>query len=437
MARTSSPLAASLRKLLSHPVGSSGLGVWNAVILGVVLYTTFEIPRAVSIQESAVDYRNRELFLTLLYTADILINLVRLRTKATFLHVEYNALRGFYRRWVLTDILAALPLAFIFGMPWLQLFRLAKVVKAIFKLQIIKRIKARHANAILLLQTLLGVAIMTHWLSCGWIRIRGLDHDLDAWTNYIDALYWTASTLTTVGYGDITPITSAERVYAVATMIIGYSFFGYLIGSFAGILANKDPIRARFEQNLEKLTNAARYANLPLDLQRRIYEYFRYQMTRRVGYDEESFINELPPNMRAEVSLHFRKEVIEDLSIFKDAPPAFIMEIAQHLHERIIAPGESLFMVGDTGNEMFFIAHGEIEILDRHGTILRVLDDGDFFGEIALFREIPRTATARAKTYCDVYCLSKSAFDSVFGKHPDIAAQIQKKAIKRVQPGSL
>ncbi len=405
-------------------------GMWNALIFLVVIYTTFAIPLSISTHESPLDFRGRELVLTLLYVADILINLFRLQRKATFLHIEYNSLQSFYRRWLITDIIAALPLSML-GPPWLQLFRLTKIARAGFMLMILRRVKAHLSNTILFLQTLFGVAIAAHWLSCGWMHIHSLDHDLDVWTNYIDALYWTASTLTTVGYGDITPVTSIERLYAVATMIFGYSFFGYLIGSFAGILAKKDPVRERFNENLEKLTNAARYANLPLDLQRRIYEYFRYQMARRVGYDEESFIKELPAGMRAEVSLYFRKEVIEDIPIFKDAPSSFIMDIAQHLREQIIAPDEYLVRAGDHGHEMYFIAHGQVDFFDNQNDYLQTLSDGDFFGEIALFRDVPRTATARAKTYCDLYTLSKEAFDEVFRKYPEVASQIKEKAEER------
>ncbi len=217
-------------------------------------------------------------------------------------------------------------------------------------------------------------------------------------------------------------------------MIFGYTFFGYLIGSFAGLLAKKDPIREKFNENLEKLTNAARYANLPLDLQRRIYEYFRYQMARRAGYDEESFIKDLPSSMQAEVSLYFRKEVIENISLFQGAPLSFIMEIAQHLSERIIAPEEYIFKEGDTGSEMYLIAHGSIGFWNRdESTRLSTLRDGDFFGEIALFRDIPRTATARAETFCDLYALSQEAFEMVFLRYPDIADQIRIKAEERAE----
>ena len=414
-----------------HLVGKL-YGTWNILVVIAVTYCTVSIPFSVAIFESANVFIFRESLLTLIFTLDILISLMRLRRKETYIHIEHSALQAFYQRWMFVDILAAIPFSFLFGVPWLQLIRLVKIIKVVFLIQVLRQLMAHISNLILMLQLLFWATIATHWLSCGWISLRGLDHDLNLTTNYIDAVYWTVTTLTTVGYGDTTPASTNEKLYAILTMIFGYSFFGYLIGSFAGILSKKDPIREKYNENLEKLTNAARYANLPLDLQRRIYEYFRYQMTRRVGYDEESFINELPSSMRGEVSLYFRKEVIENVSLFNDAPQQFILDIAQQLHETIAAPEEYIFKAGDYGKQMFLIAHGSVEVYNQEeNQLLRTLSEGDYFGEIALFQDIPRTATVKAATYCDLYSLNKQMFEATLQDYPQIASRIREKAVRR------
>lgn len=418
-------------------IGTFIFGLWNVFIVGIVTYTTFVIPFSIAIGEPFYAFAKRELFLTVIYTADIVISLIRIRRKASFMHIEYNAMKSFYRRWIITDIIAALPLAQLLGMPLLQVFRLAKSAKVIFLTQVFRRVMANYSNPILLMQILYWVMIATHCLACGWLLMRGMDHDTDIRTNYIEAVYWTTATLTTVGYGDITPNAPNERIYAIFTMLIGYSLFGYLIGSVAGILAKRDPVREMYNENLEKLTSAARYANLPLELQRRIYEYFRYQMSRRVGYDEEGFLKNLPPSLRGEVSLYFRKEVLENVALFEDAPQAFMFEIAQQLREQIIAPDEYVFKAGDPGRQMFLIAHGIVDVYNTDETKhLRTLSEGDHFGEVALFHDIPRTATVKANTYCDLYLLNKQTFERTLSAYPTIAERIKEKAELRFKDAS-
>jgi voltage-gated potassium channel len=64
--------------------------------------------------------------------------------------------------------------------------------------------------------------------------------------------------------------------------------------------------------------------------------------------------------------------------------------------------------------------------------IVSILKAGDFFGEIALFRNVPRTASVKATTYCDLYSLSKARFDYVLNKYPGIKQTIEKVTISRV-----
>lgn len=50
---------------------------------------------------------------------------------------------------------------------------------------------------------------------------------------------------------------------------------------------------------------------------------------------------------------------------------------------------------------------------------------GDFFGEIALFKNKNRTATVQAISYCDLYVLNKKAFNKVLSKYPEIGEKIK------------
>ena len=411
--------------------------IWQLLIVALVSYTSFTIPLSIVANQADRYFWLREIILTVCFTLDIFITQRRIQQKKTYLVSEYGLFSAYQKRWMAVDVIAAVPFALITSFPGLALIRLVKLVRVVNMLWVVRRIKVHLANPILLLQIIYWTAVAAHFLSCGWLLIRGFDHDTDIYSNYISALYWTTTTLTTVGYGDIVPSTSEERLYAIFTMILGYSLIGYLIGSIAGILTKKDPARERYLENLEKLSNAVKYAQLPLDLQQRIHAYYRYMMDRRVGYDEASFIEELPPGLRAEVSLHFRKEVIERAALFDEAPTEFVLEIAQYLRERIVPPGDYVFRAGDAGSDMFLIARGEINVYSPDETrLLASLKEGDFFGEIALFKNIPRTATVKATSYCDIYSLSKDTLESAFKKYPSIAERVRAKAEQRQKSDS-
>ncbi|CAM9838846.1 unnamed protein product, partial [Sphacelaria rigidula] len=57
---------------------------------------------------------------------------------------------------------------------------------------------------------------------------------------YLGSVYWALTTLTTVGYGDLSARTADEQVYSMAVQIVGVSWYGYIVGTWASILNSFD-----------------------------------------------------------------------------------------------------------------------------------------------------------------------------------------------------
>lgn len=99
--------------------------------------------------------------------------------------------------------------------------------------------------------------------------------------------------------------------------------------------------------------------------------------------------------------------------------------------------GQVVFEQGDSGDEMFIIEDGQVEILfeddDGDSVSLALLDRGDFFGEMAVLDGAPRTATARAKGECRVLPLRGEQFTEMLKRNPSITLRIMKKLSGRVR----
>jgi CRP-like cAMP-binding protein len=148
---------------------------------------------------------------------------------------------------------------------------------------------------------------------------------------------------------------------------------------------------------------------------------------KRLGYDETVFMESLPENLRTEVALHLKEEVIEKISLFKNVSNEFKREISLLLKPIFLTPRYYVFKAGDYGEEMYFVVHGELSTLtQKEDKILTTLKAGDYFGEIALFKNKHRSTTVKAISYCDIYVLDKKAFDKVISKYPEFGIKIQK-----------
>lgn len=104
--------------------------------------------------------------------------------------------------------------------------------------------------------------------------------------------------------------------------------------------------------------------------------------------------------------------------------------IAQKLEQTFLSPNEYIIKKGETGNEMFIIGHGDVEVSTGE-KVLAQLKAGQFFGETALLEDTIRSADVKAKAYCDLYTFRKEDFLEVIAKYPDLGEKFQEIYLKR------
>ena len=195
----------------------------------------------------------------------------------------------------------------------------------------------------------------------------------EAFANIPDAMWWAVVTLTTVGYGDISPITPFGKLLGAVVTILG-------VGTFAlpaGILASG------FAQEMSK----------------------------------HNFI--------------INWNIVAKVPLFATLQARQIAEIAALLQPRIAVPQEIIASKGEIGDAMYFIVSGRVDVELETESI--ELKGGDFFGEISLIEHGPRTATVIAKTSCQLLALWVGDFHELMERHPDILVDVERTAKERLE----
>lgn len=409
---------------------------WNVIVAISAVFIGIYIPLNLVIELS--EYTTFTILYSLasiVFIADVFVNIFRfnqqVRNKNPF---EPKATHGKFLPWFAVDVIAALPYMILFGggAP-IQLLKLVKLIKVGRFMHKISQQEVRLSQNLTILFFFFWLVHMAHWLSCGWLGLTEINPEFDISTNYIRGLYWTVTTLTTVGYGDILPQTNGQMVYAMFVQLIGFAAFGYLIGNVVTLLSKRDPSTAQYLKNIENLSAALQIRDMNRDLQKRILNYYNYLRKEKVGYDESLFLDGLPTTLKTEAELELKRNFIVGIPIFKNASLEFVTRIAIKLELVIITPGEILMRQDDEGNEMYFIISGMLDVI-RNGNPIFLLKEGDFFGEMALVANLPRTATVKARSFCNLYRLDRSTFEKIISDFPEIAEQIKEKAKSRKMP---
>lgn len=120
-------------------------------------------------------------------------------------------------------------------------------------------------------------------------------------------------------------------------------------------------------------------------------------------------------------------QLLRGLSIFGLVPAPAIEAAAQRLVRLTVPQGTTVFAEGDLGDRFYIVADGSVEVRQR-GAVVRTLGAGDAFGEIALLRDVARTATIVAATDADLWSLDRDGFLLAITGSPQAIAEARSRA---------
>lgn len=275
--------------------------------------------------------------------------------------------------------------------------------------------------------------LMVHLIACGWIALGSgtAGPDADKGMEYIKAIYWAMTTLTTVGYGDIAAKTPPQMLYAAITQLTGVGVFGFILSNVASLLSRLDAAREHHMDNLDQIETFMSSYDIPTQVKSQVRGYYHYMWKQHKGRLDKSLLNHLPNKLQSELNFAINKAVIERVPFMKSASNEMLEDIMLALDHRVYVPGEKVFRAGEHGDCLYMIHAGDIEILSPSGSHLATLGSGAVFGEMALISDSPRNATAISRTYTDLYVLPKADFYRIIEDYPSFKSHLEEIVIKR------
>ena len=253
---------------------------------------------------------------------------------------------------------------------------------------------------------------------CNWLV---LDNVQDALVEqqFLRSLHWSVSILTTVGYGDIKPVTTYETVFAIIWIYISACYFFYLFGLIGSYMESANVASNEQEDKMDSINKYMQLKKLPGPLRREIRSYFIMLWELQRGIDEHDILNSLPPSLHESITSHLYEKCILNINLFENCNPDFIRSLIAKLEQQIYLKGDYIVRDGDMGDLMFIINTGRVEILATDKvTSINSLNEGSFFGEASFFLQLRRTVYVQAVSLCNISQLSKRNFELVAANFP-------------------
>ncbi|XP_028895692.2 LOW QUALITY PROTEIN: potassium voltage-gated channel subfamily H member 4 [Zeugodacus cucurbitae] len=447
-------------------------GFWDWIILVSTFYVAVLVPYNAAFAKADRQTMVSDVIVEALFIADILLNF-----RTTFVSskgevvsdsklIAINYLRG----WFVVDLLAALPFDHLYASDLyngeeshIHLVKLTRLLRLARLLQ--KMDRYSQYTAMILTLLMLCFSLVAHWLACIWYVIAEKEYMMNdsgwdiGWmhalserlkipitniTNaeaYSTALYFTFTSLTSVGFGNVSANTTAEKVFSIIMMLIGALMHAVVFGNVTAIIQRMYSRRSLYESKWRDLKDFIALHQMPKELKQRIEDYFQTSWSLNHGIDIYETLREFPEELRGDVSMHLHREILQ-LPIFEAASQGCRKLLSLHIKTNFCAPGEFLIHKGDALNYIYYLCNGSMEVI-KDDMVVAILGKGDLVGSdinvhLVATSNGQMTATTnsagqdavvrsssdvKALTYCDLKCVHMGGLVEVLRLYPEYQQQ--------------
>jgi voltage-gated potassium channel len=409
--------------------------LWLALIFWAASFTAIEAPFSFVFKTSIQQWQLwADALTSILFVIDLYLHLKEAKKQK-----NKKDLEGHQKKWgfiflLVVDIFSCIPfdlLSYYLGHQDLfTAFRLMRMIRIIKVFYLVENITI--VPGLFKMQSIfVGFLMVVNWITCGWIYIYPKPLDLDVASYYIKSFYWALTTLTTIGYGDITPNNNIGRIFTCFVMIIGVGMYGIVIGNISRILASADRHKEQSREKISDLLMFMKHYKIPDTLQSAAITHYSHLFSKRLSDNDEKIIADLPHALQQEMQIYMKIKLIINIPIFQNCPHECLKDVSTRLEQIYSSPNDMIIKIGDIGEEMFIIAQGNVDVFLASGEKIATLHDGQIFGEIALIKETTRTANIQSASYCDLYKLTKKSFNEVVTRYPMLLKNIEVTTLRR------
>ncbi|KAL6438585.1 hypothetical protein ACFW04_004559 [Cataglyphis niger] len=450
--------------------------VWDWIILLLVMYTAIFTPYVAAFVLSDTEYNSRknkkysddpiviiDLIVDVTFIVDILINF-----RTTFVNSNDEVVSHpgkiavhYLKGWFIIDLVAAIPFDLLLvgsdtdelGLDkdetttLIGLLKTARLLRLVRVARKIDRYSEYGAAVLLLLMA--TFALIAHWMACIWYAIGNAERPtlkskvgwLDILANdthqfyfhnntggpsiksrYITALYFTFSSLTSVGFGNVAPNTDAEKIFTIVVMLIGSLMYASIFGNVSAIIQRLYSGTARYHTQMLRVREFIRFHQIPNPLRQRLEEYFQHAWTYTNGIDMNSVLKGFPECLQADICLHLNRNLLNNCRAFEGASPGCLRALSLKFKTTHAPPGDTLVHRGDVLTSLYFISRGSIEIL-KDDIVMAILGKDDIFGENpCIYPTVGKSScNVRALTYCDLHKIHRDDLLDVLALYPEFS----------------
>ncbi|KAF0697072.1 Aste57867_12219 [Aphanomyces stellatus] len=425
---------------------------WDALIALTTVFLAWRLPYSLAFESDqefveqawSVAFNN---FSAVIYILDVVANFrTGFRNDIELVMDPKKVAMNYCRSWFFIDVAGSIPFeVFVKNSSGIERKAVKTTLKylkipRLFRLARVIRFVRKHMQFMYSLQLSVVYISICHWVACLGPTLfpEGISMP-DPFTRYGYYAYIAVTAMLNLGRIDEAP---PENQLTLAVLSVFGFFLLCLVGSsITAIFVSKSSRASEYQDKIRAVMSDLKALQVPRELRQAAKNY--YEMLWRVKKTSdryEKFIYEdqdLSPTIRAEIALHIHRRAIAVVPLFKGCTDDCLASVVMRLRTHLYMAHDVIFHKGEPGRSMLIIIRGKVKIIGADNrTLVAVLKEGSFFGEIGLLQNTTRSCTVIAATFCEMKSLDQGDAEVIFSLYPHILERLYRESDRRKRDNS-
>ncbi|KAK1434704.1 hypothetical protein QVD17_00453 [Tagetes erecta] len=261
------------------------------------------------------------------------------------------------------------------------------------------------------------------------------DHTLG--DRYITSMYWSITTLTTVGYGDLHAQNRREMIFVICYMLFNLGLTSYLIGNMTNLVVHGTSKTRQFRDTIQAASSFAHRNHLPVRLQDQMLAHLCLKFrTDSEGLQQQETIESLPKAIRSSISHFLFYSLLDKAYLFQGVSNDVLFQLVSDMKAEYFPPKEDVILQNEAPTDFYILVTGAVEVLVMKNGVEHVICEarpGELCGEIGVLCYKPQLFTVRTKRLSQLLRLNRTTFLNIVQTHVGDGTIIMDNLLKHLE----
>ncbi|XP_029120858.1 potassium channel KAT3 isoform X2 [Elaeis guineensis] len=235
------------------------------------------------------------------------------------------------------------------------------------------------------------------------------------WIRYVTAMYWSITTLTTTGYGDLHAENTREMLFDIFYMLFNLGLTAYLIGNMTNLVVHWTSRTRNFRDTIQAASEFAARNQLPKHIEEQMLSHICLRF-KTEGLKQQETLDSLPKAIRSSIAHYLFFPIVQKVYLFHGVSFDFISQLVTEMQAEYFPPKEDVILQNEASSDLYILVSGAVDMrsyMDGTEQVHGRATAGEIFGEIGVLCHRPQPFTFQTTELSQILRLNKAAFMNI------------------------